>query len=329
LLVIFDKCQDPYFNLASEEFLLAERRFAQPVIRLWQNSPAVIVGRFQNTLAEINREFVAEKSIAVVRRITGGGAVYHDLGNVNYTVAQPTSGKIIDFAHFTEPVIELLAGYGIKAENHGRNDIEACGCKISGGAQTIKDNRVLHHGTLLFAVKLDTLAQALRAKEHKLATRGVSSIRERVGNIVDFMRQPLPVEVFLKDLEKHFLKQPGSRPYEFSAREQAAIQKLRDDKYSRWEWNYGQSPDFNIERTVKYPWGELALFLLAKGGRIEEISVYGDFFSQSDVRGAFRKLRGAALEEASLREKIRQMDLAAVLPELTEQELLAQLLNAA
>ncbi|MDR2006256.1 MAG: lipoate--protein ligase family protein, partial [Acidaminococcales bacterium] len=206
MLVIFDKCHDPYFNLASEEFLLAERRMRQPVIRLWQNSPAVIVGRFQNTLAEINREFVAKGNIAVVRRITGGGAVYQDFGNVNYTVAQPTGKKIIDFAQFTKPVIELLAGYGIKAENRGRNDIEAQGCKISGGAQTIKDNRVLHHGTLLFNVKLDVLARVLRAKEHKLAARGVSSIRARVGNIVDFMREPLPVEVFLKDLEKHFLR---------------------------------------------------------------------------------------------------------------------------
>jgi lipoate-protein ligase A len=327
MLVIFDKCQDPYFNLASEEFLLTEQSLGQPVIRLWQNSPAVIVGRFQNTLVEINQEFIEQRNIAVVRRITGGGAVYHDFGNVNYTVAQPTGNKVIDFAQFTKPVIELLAGYGIKAENRGRNDIEVEGCKISGGAQTIKDSRVLHHGTLLFAVKLDVLAQALRVKEHKLAMRGVASVRARVGNIVDFMKEPAPVDVFLKDLEQYFLRQAGSQSYEFSERERAAIQKLRDAKYSRWEWNYGQSPDFNMERTVKYPWGELALFLLVKAGRIEEIGVYGDFFSQHDVGEVFRKLRGASYEEPSLREKIRQMDIAAALPELTEEELIKQLLG--
>jgi lipoate-protein ligase A len=327
MLVIFDKCQDPYFNLASEEFLLSGRRLEQPVIRLWQNSPVVVVGRFQNTLAEINQEFVAKGNIAVVRRITGGGAVYQDLGNVNYTIAQPTGSKVIDFAQFTKPIIELLAGYGIEAKNSGRNDIEVDGCKISGGAQTIKDNRVLHHGTLLFAVKLDVLAQALRAKERKLAARGVPSIRARVGNIADFMKKPVSVEIFLKDLEKHFLAQPGSQSYEFSADEKAAIQKLRTERYSRWEWNYGQSPDFNVERTVKYSWGELAIFLLVKSGRIEEISVYGDFFSQFDVGACFGKLRGAAYEKAALREKIRQMQLASLLPGLAESELLAQLID--
>jgi lipoate-protein ligase A len=326
MLVISDQCQDPYFNLASEEFLLTERRLSQPVVRLWQNSPAVIVGRFQNTLAEINREFIDKENIAVVRRITGGGAVYHDFGNVNYTIVQPTGSKIIDFAQFTKPIIALLQKYGIKAENCGRNDIETQGCKISGGAQTIKDNRVLHHGTLLFAAKLDVLAQALRSKEHKLAARGVASIRARVGNIADFMNKAVPVEIFLKDLSEFFLNQPGSLPYEFSARDRAAIQKLRENKYSRWEWNYGQSPDFNRERTVKYPWGELAIFLLIKEGRIEKISVYGDFFSRYDVGAAFGKLGGAPYEKDSLREKIRQMDLADILPELKESELLDQLL---
>ena len=327
MLIILDHCQEPYFNLASEEFLLNVRHFDQPVVRIWQNSPAVIVGKFQNTLSEINQKFVKDNDIPVIRRITGGGAVYHDLGNVNYTIVQPTGGKVIDFARFAGPLIRFLAGYGLTANHQGRNDIEINERKISGGAQTISNGRVLHHGTLLFSARLDILAQALNPKPHKLAVRGVPSIRARVANIADFLSRPPSVADFMSDLAGYFLKQPASAAYAFSPDEQAAIKKLREEKYCRWEWNYGKSPDFNKEHSVRYPWGELSLFLLIENGILNNIRVYGDFFSCRDVNGLFSQLRGTPYNEAALRTKSEELALTSALPEMTGEELLRQLLG--
>lgn len=327
MFVIFDQSQNPYFNLASEEYLLSAQNFNQPVIRIWQNQPAIIVGKFQNTLAEINQDYVEQNKIAVVRRITGGGAVYHDLGNINYSIAQPTQSKLLDFAQFTKPIIDLLATYGIKAENKGRNDIEINGCKISGGAQTISKNRVLHHGTLLFNAKLDVVAKALQPKQSKLAAKGVQSIRARVGNIIDFMPEPIPVEKFMQDLQAFFLKQKGSTSYNFTQEDLQNMQKLLDEKYSKWEWNYGQSPDFNLECTVKYPWGELSLLILLKNDIIEDIKVYGDFFSAHEVQHEFAKLRGCLYDEEALKQRIVQTDILNVLPDLKESELVEQLIK--
>lgn len=326
MLVIFDKCTNPYFNLASEEFLLANQAFDETVIRIWQNSPAIIVGKFQNTLAEINADYVKTKNIAVVRRITGGGAVYHDLGNINYSIVQQTSSKNIDFSLFTKPIITLLSEYGIKAENKGRNDIEINGCKISGGAQTIRSNRVLHHGTLLFSADLNVVAQALQVKKHKLQSKGIKSIRARVGNIVDFMAKPICVEQFMNDLQSHFLKQADSKSYSFSVKENEEIQTLLDNKYNTWEWNYGKSPDYNIERSQKYEWGELTIYLLVKNDIIKNIAVYGDFFSTHEVNNSFLQLIDTPFEQSALKDKIRTLKLWTVLPNMTEEELIKQLL---
>lgn len=327
MLVIFDKSNNPYFNLASEEYLFTAEHFSQPVIRIWQNSPAIIVGKFQNTLAEINQEYVDENNIAVVRRITGGGAVYHDLGNINYTIAQSSTSKQIDFAQFTKPIIQLLQTYGVKAENKGRNDIEIQGCKISGGAQTIGKNRVLHHGTLLFDAKLADVAKALQPKKAKLDAKGVQSIRARIGNIVDFMPKPITLDQFMLDLKAFFLQQTGSKSYMFSSDELASIQKLLDTKYNKWEWNYGESPDFNIEHIIKYPWGELSIYMLIKDAVIENIKIYGDFFSVHEVQKEFSKLSHTPYNKENLLLKIRQTDILKVLPDLKEEELIKQLIK--
>ncbi len=326
MLVIFDNCRDPYFNLATEEFLLKESRFDQPVIRIWQNSPAIIVGRFQNTLAEIDRDFVAQQGIAVVRRITGGGAVYHDLGNVNYTVVQKAAAKKIDFEFFNRPIIELLAGYGIKAELSGRNDIEAGGRKISGSAQTIVGGRVLHHGTLLFSSDLAVLGKALKPKDSKFISKGVQSVRARVGNIADYMEKPISVEQFMKELSGFFLRQTASRSYDFTFDDFQKIKRLANEKYGQWLWNFGQSPKFNLIRTHKYDWGELSFLLLVEDGIIKDIQVYGDFFSPYEVGELFKQLAGVRFVADELKEQIKKLELWQVLPGITPEELYKQLL---
>lgn len=324
--IIFDMSKDPYFNLACEEYLLAADHFSGPVVCIWQNDPAIIVGKFQNTPAEINDEYVKNHDIAVVRRITGGGAVYHDEGNINYTIVQKASSKIIDFDQFTAPIISLLQKYGIEAQNKGRNDIEAYGSKISGGAQTIIKGRVLHHGTLLYDVKLDVLSKALNPKAEKLSAKGVRSVRARVANICEFMPQPVTPFEFMHKLKDFFLSQKNASEYCFTAKDLAAIRKLTDEKYSLWEWNYGASPDFDTQSTARYTWGELTIYLATKDDYITNIKLYGDFFTTHDVDAKFRKLIGTKLEEKSLSDKIDTENILMALPELAKEELIKQLM---
>ncbi len=326
MLVIFDNCRQPHFNLATEEFLLRESSFDQPVMRIWQNSPAVIVGRFQNTLAEIDHDFIKANEIDIVRRITGGGAVYHDLGNINYTIVQKAMARKIDFETFTRPIIKLLAQYGIKAELSGRNDIEIDGKKISGSAQTIVQGRILHHGTLLFSSDLEMLGKALKPKGGKLASKGVRSVGARVGNIAGYLTEKLTADNFMEDIYRFFIQQPGNSAHSLSFRDFKKIETLTDIKYRQWVWNFGQSPQFNLERSHRYEWGEVTFLLLVTGGLIESIKVYGDFFTPHEVDEAFAQLVGTPFETAVLAEKIGLFQLWTTLPGMTREELYKQLL---
>lgn len=325
MLVIIDTNSNPYFNLACEEFLLKTKYSNEPIIRIWQNSPAIIIGKFQNTLAEINLDYVKNNNIAVVRRITGGGAVYHDLGNINYSIIQQSSSKNFDFSYFSQHIIALLTKYGIKAQSKGRNDIEINSQKISGGAQTISNNRILHHGTLLFSSDFNCLSQALKAKDAKLKTKGVQSIKARVGNIADFMDNKISLENFKTDLKNYFLNQPPSINYQLSPSDIKKIEHLVKTKYSTWDWNYGKSPDYNIERTTRYPWGELSIYLLVKNNLINKIYIYGDFFSPYEVNRGFSKLINTPFENESLKNNITKFQLWTLVPNLEEKQLLKQL----
>lgn len=326
--IIFDLSKNPYFNLACEEYLLTAEHFKTPVVRIWQNSPAIIVGKFQNTPAEIDNDYIKAHDIAVVRRITGGGAVYHDDGNINYTIVQPTSGQTIDFAQFTAPVIKLLQSYGLNAQNKGRNDIEINGSKISGGAQTIIKGRVLHHGTLMYDVKLAILAKALKPKADKLSTKGVASVKARVANISSFMQQPVTPSEFMQDLKTFFLSQQNAREYHFTDKDLTAIQKLADEKYALWEWNYGASPAFDTQKSRRFEWGELTIYLASKNGIITNIKPYGDFFTPHDVEAKFIELTGTKLDEMSLAEQLDKKNIVSSLPGLKKRDLIELLLDS-
>ena len=193
---------DPYYNLAVEEYLFQTAE--DEVFMLWQNEPTVVIGKNQNAYAEVELDVLRERGIHLARRITGGGAVYHDLGNVNYTFIAKSGQQGIDFAHFTAPILRALAELGIRAELSGRNDLLVDGRKFSGNAQYSANGKTLHHGTLLFDSDLTVLSDVLRPDEEKIRSKAVRSVRSRVTNLAPLLQKECQTGEFI-DLLADFI----------------------------------------------------------------------------------------------------------------------------
>ncbi|MBO4301676.1 MAG: lipoate--protein ligase, partial [Desulfovibrio sp.] len=245
--VILNSGMDPFFNLAAEEWLLTHSH--DDIFMLWRNQKAVIVGRNQNTLAEINVDYVRKHGIPVVRRISGGGAVFHDPGNLNFTCIGRRTGAKLDFLQHVSPVLTALQNMGIPCAFSGRNDIMVGDKKISGNAQHISGDRVLHHGTLLFASSLGDMADALAPRAIKFVGKSVSSVRARVGRITDF----LPCRMSMAEFTLTLLRYVTPLPPEdgFLPEETRAIENLATERYRTWEWNYGHSPRYQMRRSSR------------------------------------------------------------------------------
>lgn len=270
---------DPYFNLASEEYLLKHRK--EYFIYLWINAPAVIVGVNQNTVQEVNLDYTTSHGIKVVRRQTGGGAVYHDLNNLCYTVIAPFRENVDNYRRFTAPVIEYLNTLGVKAEFSGRNDIVVGGKKISGNAQTVSGGRIMHHGTLLFDTDMTALTYALKPNKLKTESKGIKSVRARVTNIKQYLPD-MTVEEFKNGLKEYFKK--TCEEYVLTENDIAEIDKLVRDKYSLYEWNIGRSPKGKNLFEYKFPFGILSFSFDTVEGKIENADISGDFFSVGDIK---------------------------------------------
>ena len=270
---------DPYFNLASEEYLLKHRK--EYFIYLWINAPAVIVGVNQNTVQEVNLDYTTSHGIKVVRRQTGGGAVYHDLNNLCYTVIAPYDENVDAYRKFTAPVIGYLNSLGVKAEFSGRNDIVVGGKKISGNAQTVSGGRIMHHGTLLFDTDMTALTYALKPNKLKTESKGIKSVRARVTNIKQYLPD-MTVEEFKNGLKEYFKK--TCEEYVLTENDIAEIDKLVRDKYSLYEWNIGRSPKGKNLFEYKFPFGVLSFSFDTVEGKIQNADISGDFFSVGDIK---------------------------------------------
>lgn len=273
---------DPFLNLAAEEYFL--RNFHSDCFMLWQNSPSVIIGKHQNALAEINFGFVNQNNIPVVRRISGGGAVFHDLGNVNFTfIAHGEPGRLVDFRKFTRPIIEVLEKLDIKTNFEGRSNLTVNGNKISGNAEHVYKNKVIHHGTLLFSTNLEVLSMALGADEAKWSGNAVKSLRSHVVNISDCLTAPISVQNFIDNIMCHiFEKYPNARPYSLSEYDRQNISTLATDKYSTWEWNFGYSPPYCFNNTIQASGKSVCYSFNVVNGIITHIKISGDLFENSE-----------------------------------------------
>lgn len=296
---IYNPSTDPAFNLAAEEWLLT--RSGDEIFMLWRNRPAVIVGRNQNTLAEIDEAFTRERGIPVVRRLSGGGAVFHDLGNINFTFinnGNPSEG--LDFERFTVPIQQALRAMGVECVFSGRNDLLIEGKKFSGNAQHFHAGRILHHGTLLFASDMADLSGALRVDPEKYRDKAVKSVRSRVTNISSHLPAPMEVTDFIKAL-MDFVS-GGASPDEMAltGAESETIEEMADKRYRTWDWNFGSSPAYNFSKRTRTEGGLLDVNLYVKKGRILTARLFGDYFGVRDVDALEERLVGCRHERGEI-----------------------------
>lgn len=293
-----------YFNLASEEYLL--KHTDKYYIYLWRNDKAVICGINQNTTEEVNLDYTERNGIKVVRRLTGGGAVYHDKDNICYTVIAPFDESVDNYKKFTAPVIEYLNSIGVKAEFSGRNDIVVNGRKISGNAQTVYKDRIMHHGTLLFHTDMSVLEGALKPNKLKIESKGIKSIRARVSNIYDELPTKMNVKEFLDGLCEYFKK--DCKEYKFTQKDLQEINKLVDEKYSTFSWNVGYSPNSTNVIEKKFSCGIIKFSFDTLNGKIENAKMTGDFFSKKPIEGFTDKLNGKEFTVENLKSEFRNVD---------------------
>ncbi|MFY9188926.1 MAG: lipoate--protein ligase [bacterium] len=315
--------RDCYYNMAVEEHVFFELDQRESYILLWQNDPTIVVGRFQNTIEEVNRDFTIERGIKVVRRLSGGGAVYHDQGNLNFTFIEPrTPGKDTAFESFTQPVIAALKDLGLDAAFSSRNDITVGNRKVSGNAQYMTSTRVLHHGTLLVDTDFSILEQALKVSSDKIASKGIKSVRSRVANISDFLSEPIPMEELKQHLLQHIFGGQQIQTYILSATEQERIRRLAQEKYSTWDWVWGRSPKYNFHNAKRFAAGQVEIRLDVQQGRIAQAKIYGDFFGHRDIAEVEQRLSGIRFERADIRSTLSHFELEEFFGPISLEELM-------
>lgn len=303
---------DPRINLAIEEYALKTMDVEKDSFLLFYiNQPSIIIGRNQNTIEEINTDYVEENNIIVVRRLSGGGAVYHDLGNLNFSFLTKDDGESFqNFKKFTQPVVDAMKKLGINTELSGRNDILAEGRKISGNAMFSTKGRMFSHGTLLFDTNIDEVVSALKVKKEKIESKGIKSVRSRVANIVDFMENPITIEEFRMEILKSiFGGEDNIQYYELTKEDWEEIYKLSEERYQKWNWNYGQSPKFNIQRTKKFPSGFIDLRLEVNKGIMKQVRVFGDFFGVGEMEDIEQALNGKKYEPHVISQALEEIDI--------------------
>jgi len=315
----------PQVNLALEEYALRNFGESEDYLLFYVNEPSIIIGRNQNTLEEINDEYVRNNGIHIVRRMSGGGAVYHDLGNLNFSfITKYKQENLNNFLKFNKPVIRILKEMGVPAEMSGRNDILADGKKISGNAQFSTGKRMFSHGTLLFNSDLGEVANALNVKMSKIQSKGHKSVRSRVSNIIEFLEtnnMELP-DFKQRILDGLYQDREKFETYKLTEDEWKSVHELKEEKYGNWDWNYGKSPKFNIQRTKRFPVGEIDLRLDVQKGHIKNLKIYGDFFGKEGVHEVEDLLQGVRYEPEDIAASIKKIDVTDYFGNIERQEFL-------
>ncbi len=325
MLLIQNHSTEPYFNQATEEYLL--KHTDEDIFMLWRNDNAIVVGKHQNTLAEINMGIVNEKKIKVVRRLTGGGAVYHDLGNLNFTfiMRYDEAHPEINFKKFTQPIVDLLLELGISAEFSGRNDILIEGQKISGNAEHVfhQKKRILHHGTLLFSSQISNLSAALKVNPLTFEDKAVKSKRSRVTNISSYLPIPLSVIDF-EEKVMNYVKRcyPYAKSYQFTATDIEAIKRLAYEKYSQWHWNFGYSPRYTFNKNTKVADGFFEVQLNVEKGEIESIKIDSNLFSKNEIETLETALTGLEHRQEIILEQLKNSNSGGNFKNMSEEELM-------
>lgn len=321
---------DPSYNLAMEQYVFDCLPRDRMYFMLWQNDNSIIVGKYQNTLSEINLEAVERRGIRVVRRLSGGGAVYHDMGNLNFTfITDAASGTALDMKLFCQPVVRTLAALGVHAEVNGRNDITIDGKKFSGNSQYLRQGRVMHHGTIMFNSDLSVVSEALQVDPTKFQTKGVRSVRSRVTNVADHLDRPVSLPEFRRILLENILRENPGQPYPLTPKDLAAVEKLREERYAAWDWNYGHSPACTVLRRRRVEGcGLVEAYISVDSGLISAIAFRGDFFSAVEPEELAPRFVGRTPDQAGFSAALEGVDVSRYFAGLQNDQLIEILCQA-
>ncbi|HLR11959.1 MAG TPA: lipoate--protein ligase [Sporosarcina sp.] len=314
---------DPQINLAIEEYILRTMDIEEDSYLLFYiNEPSIIIGKNQNTVEEIDTDFVEKNGIKVVRRLSGGGAVYHDLGNLNYSFITKDDGESFrNFKKFTEPVVKALQKIGVNAELIGRNDLLVDGRKISGNAQFATQGRMFSHGTLMFDTEIEKVVSALRVRKDKIESKGIKSIRSRVANIAEFLDDEMTIEDLRMEILKSIFEGEENIQYkELTDEDWENIHALSKERYANWDWNYGKSPKFNMQHSHRFPVGSIDVRLQVSKGVIEDVAIFGDFFGIGEIEKVQAALRGITYNKQSIEEALVGIDIPTYLGGISTEE---------
>ncbi|MBR2077050.1 MAG: lipoate--protein ligase [Exiguobacterium sp.] len=303
--------RDPKINLAVEEYILKHLNVDhEDYFLFYINGPSIIVGKNQNTSEEVNLKYVEENGIDVVRRLSGGGAVYHDEGNLNFSFITKDDGNSFNnYKKFTQPIVDALRNLGVEAELTGRNDIQVGERKISGNAQFTTRGRMFSHGTLMFNSNIEEVVNSLNVSEEKMRSKGIKSVRSRVANITEFLEHEMEMEQFVEALLHSIYD--GEQPERYVLRDEdwEIVHDISKERYANWDWNFGKSPKFDVESKRRFPIGTIDVRLNVNKGTITEAKIYGDFFGVGDIQDVEQALVGTRFERAAIREQLMQLDL--------------------
>lgn len=300
---------DPTINLAMEEYVLKHLPSDDSYFLFYVNDPSIIVGKNQNTIEEVNKQYVDEQHIHVVRRISGGGAVYHDKGNLNFSFVTNDDGNSFhNFKKFTEPIVQALQSMGVDAEMTGRNDIQVGSAKISGNAMVKVKDRMFSHGTLMLNSDLEEVQNALKVNPKKIQSKGVKSVRKRVANIEEFLDEPITIDQFKQIILRTLFGEHEVEEYHLTEEDWNNIKQLSNEKYRTWDWNYGKNPKYNFERDEKFEKGFIQIKFDVKKGKIEHAKIFGDFFGEGNVNELEETLIGTSHDYEHIKEAMENYD---------------------
>lgn len=301
---------DPHYNMAFDEFCLESLPIDEPVFFLWQNRPSVIVGYNQEVNTEVNLQYLKENDITLARRVTGGGAVYHDFGNLNYTIVGRSEDLERDYPEYASLMMKALQAMGIPATLSGRNDILVDGKKVSGFAKRVCKNRLMVHGTLMFQVDVNVLTKVLNPSASKLQSKGIASVRSRVANLCDYLPEITDIQDFKNHLEAILSRSYKDKEYQLSDEDLAKIQQLANEKFSQWEWNYGHSPKATLTHTARLACGTVEIHLTLTENRIASCRFGGDFLGNLSVEEVEKILMGTPYDANATHECLSQINIS-------------------
>ena len=311
---------DVYFNFGLEYYFTAEKPLDDNVFLFWRTTPTLMVGKFQNTLEEIDSKYAEEHGIQIVRRMSGGGTIYTDPGGWQFTFIDYSGSDEISFSGYISPVIDALRDLDVPAEFNGRNDLVIGGKKFSGNAQYKLNGNTVHHGSLLFDTDVEQMVRSTTVDEYKIISKSIKSVRERVTNISDHLKEPMDAEAFKEHMISYIMRGSTKR-YELTDEDKARIVQIADEKFRSWESVYGRNPKCSVTKTGRFKGGKVEFRLEVKNSVITDAHLFGDFFGSEEAEGIAPALIGCRLTKEDITKALTDNNLDTAIYGVTPDEI--------